>query len=131
MVPHQRERLKHLASEASDKSSGKAHETVRLDEFVQVDAQQLHGDTKVVAEVEVFRHLDNMVLLFLILKGLSALIEVCDQYPTYPFAQTVQDLDLHKSLVMEPLLIPNNLDGYGLASAMVAAVQHLSERPLA
>lgn len=73
MMSHQRQGLKHLASEAPDESSGKAHETVGFDELVEVDAEQLHGDAEVVSEVEVLRHLDDIVLLLLVLKGLSVL----------------------------------------------------------
>ena len=33
--------------------------------------------------------------------------------------------------MVEPLLVPDDLDRHGLAGAMVAAVQHLTERALA
>ena len=53
-------------------------------------------------------------------------------YPafTYPFPQIVEDLDLHQSLVVEPLFIADDLDGHGLARTVIAAVQHLSKRTL-
>ena len=73
MMPHQRERLKHLAGEAPDESGGEAHETVGLDELVQIDAQQFRSDAEVVAEVEVLRHLEGMMLLLLVLKEPSVL----------------------------------------------------------
>ena len=49
---------------------------------------------------------------------------------TYPFPETIQDLDLYQSLVVETLLVPDDLDCYGLAGTMVAAVEHLSEGAL-
>ena len=42
-------------------------EVVRLDELVEVDAQELHRNAEMSAEVEVLRHLDDMVLLLLVL----------------------------------------------------------------
>ena len=70
MVPHEGQRQQHLAREAADESGREAHEAVRLDQLVEIDAQQLHGDTKVVAEIEMFSHLDNMVLFVMILWSL-------------------------------------------------------------
>ena len=55
--------MQHLAREASNERRREADEPIRLDQFVKVDAQELHCDAKVAAEVEVFRHFDNVVLL--------------------------------------------------------------------
>lgn len=49
----------------------------------------------------------------------------------YPFSETIQDLNLHKSLMMEPLLVANDFDCHRFASAMIPAVQYLTERPFA
>ena len=49
------------------------------------------------------------------------------QGSTYPFAQAVEDLDLYQCLVVEPLRVADDLDRHGLAGAMVATVQHLTE----
>ena len=67
VVAHEDEGEQHLAREAPDERSREADEAVRLDEFVQVDAEKFHRDTEVVTEVEVLRHLDDMVLLLGIL----------------------------------------------------------------
>ena len=42
-------------------------EVVRLDEFVEIDAQELHRNAEMSAEVEVLRHLDDIVFLIRIL----------------------------------------------------------------
>lgn len=67
VVAHECQRLQHLTREAADKTGCEAMEVVRLDQFVQIDAQQLHRNTQVATEVEVLSHLDNMVLLIRIL----------------------------------------------------------------
>ncbi len=46
----------------------------------------------------------------------------------YPFPQIVQDLDLHKRLMVEPLLVADNLDRYRLSCAVISAMQNLAER---
>ena len=71
MVPHEGQRQQHLAREAADEGGRETHEAVRLDQLVEIDAQQLHGDTKVVAEIEMFSHLDNMVLFVRVLRSIS------------------------------------------------------------
>ena len=67
MMTHEGERLQHLACEPADKTGCEAMEVVRLDELVEVDAQELHRNAEMSAEVEVLRHLDDMVLLLGIL----------------------------------------------------------------
>ena len=47
-------------------------EVVRLDELVEVDAQELHCDAEMATEVEVLGHLDDVVLLVRILPKVSA-----------------------------------------------------------
>ena len=67
VVSHQSQRSEHLRREAADKIGGKPLKSICLDELVEVDAQQLHGDAEVTPEVEMFRHFDDMVLLIRIL----------------------------------------------------------------
>ena len=43
-------------------------EVVRLDQFVEVDAQELHRYAKMATEVEVLGHLDDMMLLIGVLR---------------------------------------------------------------
>ena len=50
---------------------------------------------------------------------------------THPFAQLLKDVDLNQSLLMEPLLVTDDLDGHGLARAVITAVKHLAERAFA
>ena len=72
MVAHESQRLQHLAREAADQTSRETMEVVGLDEFVEVDTQQLHRDTQVPTEVEVFCHFDNVMLLIRVLRTSSA-----------------------------------------------------------
>lgn len=51
--------------------------------------------------------------------------------PTYPSVQVVQDLDFHKSLAMEPLLVPDNLDSHVLSSLVVVTFGNLTKGSLA
>lgn len=46
---------------------------------------------------------------------------------TYPFTKVIQDLDLNKGLMMEPFLVPDNLDSHGFTSAVVPAVENLTK----
>lgn len=67
-MPHQAERQYHLACEASYQSGGEPNKPVCFDQFVEIDAQQFHGDAEVIAKVKVLSHLDDMMLFFLVLK---------------------------------------------------------------
>lgn len=69
MMAHQRQRQKHLTCEPPYERSGKSYETVRLDELVEVDAQELHRDAEVASEIEILGHFDDMMLLLLVLRG--------------------------------------------------------------
>ena len=68
-----RERVQKLRREDLHELSAEALELVLLDKLVEVNAQQLHGDAQVAAEVEVLRHLEGMMLLLLVLKEPSVL----------------------------------------------------------
>jgi hypothetical protein len=67
MMAHQAQGHDHLAGEPPNQGGREAHETIGLDQLVQVDTEQFHGDAQVVSEVKVFCHLDDIVLLFLVL----------------------------------------------------------------
>lgn len=69
VMSHQGQGLQHLTGEASNQSGGEAYEAIGLDQFVQVDAQELHGDAQVTAEIKMLSHFDNMVLLFSVLNN--------------------------------------------------------------
>lgn len=66
MMPHQAQRQDHLTREASYQSSREPNKPVRLDQFVQVDTEQLHRNAEMIAEVEVFGHFNDMMLLFMV-----------------------------------------------------------------
>ena len=68
VMAHKRQRLQHLASESPDETSRETMEVVSFDQFVEVNAEELHGDTQMVSEVEVFSHLDDMVFLLRVLQ---------------------------------------------------------------
>ena len=59
--------MQHLTRETANEPGRETMEVVRLDELVEVDAQELHRNAEMSAEVEVLRHLDDMVLLLGIL----------------------------------------------------------------
>ena len=59
-----------LFRSATDETCREAMEVVRLDQLVEVDAQQLHRDAQMATEVEVLSHLDHMMLFLLILSTL-------------------------------------------------------------
>lgn len=59
-----------MARESPNQRGGEADEAIGFDQFVQVDAEQLHRDTEMIPEVEVLSHLDDMVLLFLVLRNI-------------------------------------------------------------
>lgn len=69
MMAHQAQGHDHLACESPDQSCGEADKAIGLDQFVQVDAEQFHRDAEMVPEVKVFCHLDNMVLLIMVLRN--------------------------------------------------------------
>lgn len=68
-MPHQVQRLEHLSSEAPNESGREPDKAVGLDQFVEVDAQQFHSNAQVSTEVKVLGHLDDVVLLVLILQA--------------------------------------------------------------
>ena len=71
MVTHQREGLQHLACEPSNETGREAMEVVRLDQLIEVDAQELHRNAQMATEVEMLGHLDDVVLLVRILLKVS------------------------------------------------------------
>ena len=128
MMTHERKRHQHLACEAANKGSGKAHETICLDQLIQINTEEFHGNAKVVSEVEMFSHLDDMVLLLRILKSFSdAQLKYCN-FSTHPFPQVIKDLDFYEGLMMESLFIANDLDSHRFSGTVVTTIKHLTER---
>jgi hypothetical protein len=75
VMAHENERHEHLCSEPSNERSGKSDESVCLDELVKIDAHQFHCNTKVISEIEMVIHFNNMVFLVRVLENLYELIE--------------------------------------------------------
>lgn len=67
MLPHQDKRAEELGCESTDEGGGEPCEAVGLDELVEIDTEKLGSDAKMVSEVEVFSHLDDIVLLIRVL----------------------------------------------------------------
>lgn len=63
VMSHQRERGEHLRGETANQRGGKSDKPVGLDELVEIDAEEFHGNAQMIAEVEVLCHLDDMVFL--------------------------------------------------------------------
>lgn len=71
VMTHERKGHQHLACEAANKGSGKAHKAICLDQLIQIDTEEFHSNAKVVSEVEMLSHLDDVVLLVRILQSFS------------------------------------------------------------
>ena len=90
VVAHQAQRHDHLACESSNQRGGEADETIGLDQFIQINTEQLHRDTEMIPEIKVLSHFDDMVLLFLVLRKAVQVgarvpgpryIPICEGYP--------------------------------------------------
>ena len=81
----------------------------------QVDAEKLERYAHVISKVKVFSHCDH---------GLPSVA-------ISPVPQVLENLDLHKRLVMEPLLVSDELDCNVLARLPVEAFEHNAKRALA
>lgn len=101
-----------LLAETTDQTQREALELVCFDELVQVHAKQLRGDAKMASEVEALCKVDHTVLVVGILNTfVSNLLHPLSLMPTYPFAKLLENVDLNQSLLVEPLLVTNDLDG--------------------
>lgn len=67
-----------------------------------------------IPEVEIVEHVDDVMRIVRVL-----------------LTQLVQDAHLHQRLVMEPLLVPNNLDGHVVIRFVVQRTNDLSKAALA
>jgi hypothetical protein len=67
MMTHQRQGRQHLGGKSPNENSRKASKAISFYQLVQIDAEKLHRNAKMVSEIEMLGHLDNMVLLFRIL----------------------------------------------------------------
>ena len=108
--PHQLQRRQHLRSKSPDQNSRESGKLIRLDQFKEVDAQQLGHDAKVTSEIEAIRHAYHVVFIGRI-----------------PLDQLLQDFDLDKGLRVEPMLVPDNLDGHRATCLVIPTLNHLAK----
>lgn len=83
-------------------------EFVLLNQFIEVDVQQLEGDTLVVPEGEVVQHVDDMVGAVRVLS-----------------AEVIQNPNLFFRLPVESLLIPDQLQRHVLLILVVVGLDDL------
>ena len=79
------------------------------------------------SEVEVFRHLDDMVLLIRILRNFVSKRGMQPKELTNPFPKVIKDLYLDQSLMVEALLVADDLYGDRLTGAMITTTQDLTK----
>lgn len=75
---------------------------------------KFEADAQVVPEVEILQHVDDIVSAVLVL-----------------LPDVIQDANFYKSLVMEALLIPDDLDGHVLVGHVVQGAYHLAKASFA
>ena len=80
----------------------------RRDSLVEVDGEQLKGNTKMVPKGKVLVHVNNVVAVIRILPH-----------------QILEHLELHQRLMVEPLLVADNLDSVHPIGAEVVALEDL------
>jgi len=81
----------------------------------------------VILEVEVLCHLDDMVFLLWILRYGIGMTDQDNGESHIPNGVDYPISYFNKGLMMEPLLVPNNLDCDGPSCSMILAAQHLSK----
>jgi hypothetical protein len=67
MGPHELQGREHLDSESPDQRRRESAKVVRLDQLVQVDAEQFGDDTKMTSKVEMIRHSNHVMFILWIL----------------------------------------------------------------
>ena len=111
---HDSHALQDGVSEASHQMNAKALIVVLLDQLIQVDPKYLKRDAKVIAEVKVLFHVNN------IQRALAIQI-----------LQMLQNVHLHHALLLESLLTANDLHSHMLLPLVIKAPQDLSKTTLA
>ena len=114
-LPEHDERLRELLEEGADEVHGEAAELVLLDEFVQVDGEQLEDEAEVVLVGEVVEQAQHVV----------AVVRVVLR------VERGEQADLHQRLLVVRRLVLDDLDGAQRARHAVLALDHLAERALA
>lgn len=68
MMTHKRQGHEHLTGKTAYESRRKTNETIGLDKFVEIDAQKLSRNAKMISEIEMLNHLENMVFAIRVLE---------------------------------------------------------------
>jgi len=89
-------------SKSPDEVEAETLVVVLLDQLVQVQTEQFEADAQMTAEIEVVEHVNDVVDTVFITAS-----------------EVIQNANLHQRLVMEPLLIPYDFDGYLLTRFVV------------
>lgn len=86
----------------------KALEVVHFDEFIEVDRKHFESDTEMLSEQELVMSSDYVFLVLGVM-----------------FVQVLYQSGLHQSLLIQPLLVFKNLEGYvALLLVIVASKNH-------
>ena len=112
---HELESLGDLVGKPSDQVAGEPVEVVGLEEFIQVDVQELEYNTlntsyHVLPEHQVVNNVHDAVLLVAVF-----------------LTQHLQNLDLHQRLLVEPGFVPDNLQSAVLLGLIVFHQEHLAK----
>ncbi len=107
------ETLEEGVSKLPDQLETKALELVLLDEFVEVEGEELKGDAGMAPECKVVRHVDDVHPI--------VLVEV---------SEVLEDSNLFLSLPMKPFLIPDHLEGHMDVGLVVKGLYDLTKAPL-
>jgi hypothetical protein len=67
MRPHELQRSEHLNSKSSNQRCRESTKVVGLDQFVQVDTEQLGDDTQMTSEIKMIRHSNHVMFVLWIL----------------------------------------------------------------
>ena len=84
---------------------------VIANEFVEIDAQKLENNAKVLSKDDTVFYFDNVVIIALIAH----------------FVQEFEDFDFNSSLVLKLLLVSNDFDSHELLDFVVKALEYLSK----
>lgn len=86
--------------------------TTSLDPFVQIDSEELKGDTQVISKVKMILNVNERVFVFRIL-----------------ILEMPENLDFYDALFLETFLVPDELHGHVDAFLMIKTLYDLSKGP--
>lgn len=101
-------------SKFANQLEAEAHKFVFLYKLIEVYREELKCNTRMRAEGEVVEHMDDVHSIVFVL-----------------FPEVFEDADLLLRLPVEPLLIPDDLEGHVQVTLVIVGLHHLPEAPLA